>query len=170
MTAMATTDARTISDNLHRAMGIDVEPRCRSACTHVVSGTWTIGGMANVLARSQTEPRISPADAVAVLNRIHDADGDVMPALISMRVTCNEAVRDDPTVQVGAFRADGTQVGTGAALANTPEPAFPDHYEVGFLGVLNGIFGIRDDGKGYIGAQYTDVGKRLVEFTVNDGS
>lgn len=85
----------------------------------------------------------SPADAITVLNRIHAADPTVLPALIGYRVPANGALVDDPTVQVG-------------------EPT-PGEYRLGFLGVLNGIFGIRPDGQGYIGARFDGTG-RLLRF------
>lgn len=83
---------------------------------------------------------VTPEQAVEVLNRIHAADPTVMPALIAVRVACNEAVGDDPTVQVMRRKSEG----------NT----YKD--EVGFLGVLNGIFGVKEDGWGYIAAYYKD--------------
>ena len=75
--------------------------------------------------------------AIEVLNRIHAADPSVLPALISHRVACNETVCDDPTVQVG--RSDAGQ------------------WEVGLLGVINGLVGIVPGAKhGYVGAFYDD--------------
>lgn len=63
-----------------------------------------------------------PVDhAIDVLNRIHQADPAVLPALIGYRVACNETLADDPTVQVGA---------------DWPHPT-----AVGLLGIINGIFG-----------------------------
>lgn len=78
-----------------------------------------------------TDFRITPADAIAVLNRVHAADPHVMAKLIEQRVLCNRAVADDPTVQVGA------------------PPGKPDGpFEIGLLGILNGIFGA-DERTGY---------------------
>lgn len=71
--------------------------------------------------------------AVEVLNRIHAADPSVLPTLIAHRVPCNDAVADDPTVQVLGL-PDGSVVG------------------VGLLGVINGIFGVQDGtSKAFIG-------------------
>jgi hypothetical protein len=81
---------------------------------------------------------------VDVLNRIHNEDPTVMPALIQMRVPCNRVLADDPTVQVGVI--DGG-------------------FEVGILGIINGIIGIRDNGWGYIGARYDDE-KNLTGFRI----
>jgi hypothetical protein len=88
--------------------------------------------------------RIVVEETVKVLNRINEADPSVMPALIKMRVPCNDAVRDDETVQVGsATEGDG--------------------YEVGFLGILNGIFGIDENHYGFIYA-YMGVEGTVIRF------
>jgi hypothetical protein len=74
---------------------------------------------------------------IEVLNRIHAADPTVLPALCEFRVPCNEAVAEDPTVQV--FRRDGAD-------------------SVGLLGILNGIFGIREGNQGFIAIRRDDDG------------
>lgn len=79
-------------------------------------------------------------EAIEVLNRIHKADPTVLPALIAHRVPCNKDVAVDPTVQVG-LRADKS-----------------GGYEVGFLGVINGFFGVDDNTWGFIAAIYDDDG------------
>jgi hypothetical protein len=89
------------------------------------------------------EPMISVSDALEVLNRVHEADPTVMPALIALRVPCNEAVADDPTVQVATIPAD--QIGKRDG-----------YFEVGVLGLINGLFGVDDQGIGHIGAFYDD--------------
>lgn len=81
----------------------------------------------------------TPEECIEVLNRIHAADPTVLPALIAHRVACNKAVADDPTVQVGRYG-----------------PPQSDIWEVGLLGVINGIFGIREGSQGWIGAYYDD--------------
>lgn len=94
-------------------------------------------------------------EAVAVLNRIHESDPTVLPALIGYRVPCNYRLMRDPTVQVGPRRD------------LTPGGLFPGRvYEVGLLGIINGLFGVHGESStGYIGAQY-DGDHRLVEFVV----
>ncbi|MES1975734.1 MAG: hypothetical protein V4472_25025 [Pseudomonadota bacterium] len=83
-----------------------------------------------------TEPDMAAIDqALAVLNRIHKADPSVLPTLIAHRVSCNQAVADDPSVQVGKRAAD-------------------DGWEVGFLGIINGLFGVDASGWGYIAASF----------------
>lgn len=88
-------------------------------------------------------------DALEVLNRINWADPTVLPFLVNCRVPCNEAVREDPTVQVG--KHDG-------------------EWKVGLLGIINGLFGINEHGSGFICAVYDDDGcltafKRLTGTT-----
>ena len=82
-------------------------------------------------------------EAIAVLNRIHAADPTVLPALIAYRVPCNRAVADDPTVQVGT---------SGGRTSKLDDPTF----EVGLLGVINGIFGVDEQSWG---AEHDDQGK-----------
>lgn len=88
-------------------------------------------------------------NAVDVLNRIHSKDPSVLPALITYRVPCNEELAADETVQVGQL--------------NAGEEA---KWEVGFLGILNGIFGINDKGRGYIYAHFDDE-KNLTHFSTS---
>jgi hypothetical protein len=44
-------EAERINEALHRLIG--VEP-CATACTHHLTGTWTMAGVANVAARNGT--------------------------------------------------------------------------------------------------------------------
>ncbi len=79
-----------------------------------------------------SEP-VTVEQAIEVLNRIHEADPTVLPTMIAHRVPCNLTLAHDPTVQVGV-----TNIG----------------FEVGLLGVLNGLFGIRPDSSGYVAAMF----------------
>lgn len=90
-------------------------------------------------------------DAIRVLNEIHAEDPTVMPALIAFRVPCNQEIGDHPAVQVGLREgADKADLENG--------------YEVGFLGILNGIFGTMPSTEtGYICAHY-DTDGRLTHF------
>jgi hypothetical protein len=96
---------------------------------------------------------VSIDTAIAVLNQIHQADPTVMPALIEHRVPCNRELGDHPTVQVGLIDGDDKN---------------DQRYEVGLLGILNGIFGVRPGHRGgYIGANYDETDesdKRLLGF------
>jgi hypothetical protein len=72
---------------------------------------------------------------VSLLNEINEMDPSVLPALIEHRVPCNQKLADHPTVQVGKD-ADG--------------------YEVGILGILNGLLGTKEDSTGYLAARFKD--------------
>ncbi len=84
---------------------------------------------------------ITPVDAVAVLNRALRADPSAIQALFRHRVICNEALTEDPTIQVRG-------------------PGYEDHQghiseraSVSVLGLINGIFGVsKSDGCGFIEA------------------
>lgn len=86
-------------------------------------------------------------EAIAVLNRVHEADPTVMPALIALRVPCNEVVAADPSVQVKA-NEDGT-------------------FEVGILGLINGIFGVDARNVGYVAADVDKKTGALLSFEWN---
>ena len=68
---------------------------------------------------------VTPADAVAYLNELVRLDRPAMHALVESRVPCQEALADHPTVQVVSDGEDAV---------------------VGFLGVLNGLFGTDAEG------------------------
>lgn len=77
---------------------------------------------------------ISIDDALEVLNRMLTIDPDAMRALVNYKVRCNDALVDDPEIQVSL----------GDAC----------FYRVGCLGLINGLFGSNDDGCGSIGAVF----------------
>lgn len=81
--------------------------------------------------------------ALRVLNEAYAADPAAMHAMVNLRVPCNDALADHPTIQVGANQ-------------------FSDalRFDVGIVGILNGIFeaatgerlavSISDDGEGIV--------------------
>lgn len=71
--------------------------------------------------------------AIAVLNEAVEKDREAMRALIFNHVPCNDALADHPTIQVKDRNGETS---------------------VGFLGVLNGLFGIAPDGCGAIAAEF----------------
>lgn len=83
---------------------------------------------------------ITPQEVVDFLNSLLQVDANAIHNLVEERVPCNEAMADHPLVQV---------VGGVSGMAS-----------VGFLGILNGMFGARpsDDpdypGYGIIAADY----------------
>ena len=66
------------------------------------------------------------SQALLVLNRALAADPDAIRSLIFRRVPCNEALADDPTIQVCRAGDDESH---------------PDTCAVGMLGIINGILG-----------------------------
>lgn len=75
---------------------------------------------------------VTVGDVVEVLNRATKEDAGAIRALIENRVPCNKNLSDDPTIQV----SDNS---------------------VGLLGIINGIFGINDEGWGTIAAEFAVV-------------
>jgi hypothetical protein len=100
---------------------------------------------------------INAEGAIKFLNEIHALDPTVLPKLISHRVECNQALADHPTVQVG-FCGEFGEMNSGLA----------DKYVVGFMGILNGLFGIRDYGSGYIA--YVEENGKLKGFRLTSPS
>jgi hypothetical protein len=79
---------------------------------------------------------ITIKEVVAFLNEILEIDNYAMTAFVSMRFTCNKALADHPSVQVGLYN--------------------DRYFEVGLIGILNGIFGKDEYGWGHISAVYKD--------------
>ena len=73
---------------------------------------------------------------VARLNEVLNTDPDAVEALLESRVICSQALADHPTVQV---RQEDSSV---------------EAYTLGFLGLLNGLVGVKDNAWGYIAANY----------------
>jgi len=81
---------------------------------------------------------ITIKETVAFLNELLEYDSYVISALFSTRIICNKYLADHKTVQV-------RQLGK-------------DVFQVGIIGILNGLFGIDEYGWGHIVADY-DNGK-----------
>lgn len=97
------------------------------------------------LTRTHDEKQALAKDVVDYLNELMGIDPILMHALIETRLSCNQALSDHSTVQVGGTVGSPT---------------------VGLLGILNGLVGVRDDQWGYITAVYEEAGK-LTHFTVS---
>jgi hypothetical protein len=83
---------------------------------------------------------VSLDQALYLLNEIVALDPKAAEALVETRVVCNKALADHPTIQVGlGIEEDG------------------DSFQVGILGLLNGMFGADDEGYGQIAAWYNVV-------------
>ena len=88
--------------------------------------------------------RISAEDVCFLLNELLELDPKCAQALLSHRVECNEAVAGHATIQVQQFIDDASP-------------------KVGVLGLINGMFGVRTDGRGVICANIDTTGK-ITEF------
>lgn len=87
--------------------------------------------------------KVSIDDALKVLNRALLADPKAMAALREAKVECNRKLAEDPEVQCGMKRHPGS-VHDVYQDDEPVEVGGRNIYTVGFLGVLNGIFGIDD--------------------------
>lgn len=81
-------------------------------------------------------------DVVRLLNEINEMDSTILPKLIKYRVPANKKIAMHPTIQVGERSKK--------------------RYEVGLLGILNGLFPTLEDGYGHIAACYSK--GRLLKF------
>lgn len=85
---------------------------------------------------------ITPQDACDLLNEFLKLDRDCVHGLIAHRQECKEAIANHPTIQVQQLKDD----------------KFP---KVGIVGILNGMFGIDEDGMGAIFYDEGDNGEIL---------
>lgn len=83
-------------------------------------------------------------DVCALLNEFLALDPECAKKLFSYRENCNEAVTLHPTIQT--FQYEG-------------EPA-----KVGFIGLINGMFGSRSDGRGVICYEIDPDTNEIVSF------
>lgn len=92
---------------------------------------------------------VTKEQAVTLLNEIHALDPSVLQNLVSHRVPCNEALANHPTVQVGLVDGEDGK------------------FEVGILGIINGLFGVDEKGWGFIAANRTNPPEcRLLGFDI----
>ena len=75
-------------------------------------------------------------ETVDFLNELLKIDGQAINTLFSIRMACNESLSDHDTVQVGVIQ--------------------PNYFQVGMIGILNGLFGKDEFGWGHICADYYD--------------
>jgi hypothetical protein len=88
------------------------------------------------------------ADVVTYLNSLVEADPLAIRAMLCIRIPCNEELADHPTAQI-----DGE---------------WPQGYTVGVMGIINGIFGIDDDGCGKISYTMNKDGSNLRFIRTHD--
>ena len=89
---------------------------------------------------------ITVQDAIRVLNSALLSDPQAVSALLAQRVACNAELGEHPSIQVGWFPNDGSPVKPGSPNDDDGQST----RRVGFLGLLNGLFGIESDGSGPI--------------------
>lgn len=77
--------------------------------------------------------RVTPQDVVDFMNRLIEIDPEAIAKLVEEKVTCNDALASHSTVQVQLYNENEDASGE-------PEP------RVGIVGILNGIFGVFEDG------------------------
>lgn len=75
-------------------------------------------------------------ETVDFLNELLVTDPTAISSLFSVRLACNKKLADHETVQVGALSKS--------------------FFQVGMIGILNGLFGIDKYGWGHISADYED--------------
>ena len=92
------------------------------------------------------KPSVTPQDVCDLMNELLKLDYACASGLISYHQPCNKAIADHPTIQVRQYGDE--------------EPT------VGILGILNGIFGVREDGMGAICYEFDNdkiMGFKLLE-------
>jgi len=92
---------------------------------------------------------ITVDDVLEVLNRMLKKDREATNKLFLFgQVTCNGELQADPTIQVRAYEREGC----------APPPA------VGILGVINGLFGVDEEGYGPIALVTDEACGGIMEF------
>jgi hypothetical protein len=86
---------------------------------------------------------VTAKDVCKLMNELLAKDSDCVHRLVNTRIKCNDDIANHPTVQVQQYKRD----------------KFP---KVGLLGIINGLFGIREDGMGAICIDVDD--KKILKF------
>jgi hypothetical protein len=89
---------------------------------------------------------VSAQDVCDLLNELLLLDPICVNNLISNRVECNESIANHPTAQVHQYIDDESP-------------------KIGLLGVLNGLFGTGEDGRGILFCEVDLIG-RIKEFNL----
>src|SRR5574343_430828 len=140
--AMGSRDEREGGDVMPQAYAWDAAAIClKVRCDKAESERDALRAEVAMLRRGVTVQVL-----VDKLNEINALDPSVLPALIEYRVPCNRAMADHESVQVG-------------------ETAHRDGFEVGMLGILNGIFGVGEDGWGFIQAHVDQLSGLISRFS-----
>ena len=86
---------------------------------------------------------ISIEDVCEILNDLLKIDYDACFRLVNHRETCNVKVYNHPTIMVAEIAGE---------------------YTVGIIGLLNGMFGIREDGFGQLCYNMDNDSEKITEF------
>lgn len=89
------------------------------------------------------ERSVTVDEVIAILNSALESDREAIQTLVQSRVRCNKTLADHPEIQVGAMDCG---------------------HEVGILGILNGLFGVDENGWGFICAIYDAPDGKLTHF------
>lgn len=84
-------------------------------------------------------------DIIHFLNKLIEIDKDAIQSLVENRVSCNEELANHPTVRVSS-----------------------NENSVGIIGIINGLFGIDNNGRGPITCVIDDDTGKLVKFIRTD--
>jgi len=82
--------------------------------------------------------KVTLDDVCKLFNDLLEKDPDCVKQLVTQRVRCNRDVADHPTVQVTNYEKDDKT------------------FSVGILGVINGLFGMNENGDGMFGMEIDD--------------
>lgn len=106
---------------------------------------------------------VSAEQAVKTLNEAFQADPEAIRRMIGSTVTVNEQIAHHPTIQVGQKKKPGrTMIGPDGIFEL---PSYETVSTLGVIGLLNGIFGIDENGQGPI-ARIVEDGE-LKGFCIN---
>ena len=97
--------------------------------------------------------KITVQDVLDLLNELLQQDPEAVKALVNSRVRCNKRVANHPTIQVAA-RNSGTS------------DVLDEIYEFGLLGLLNGLFGVDENGYGPFMAVFDE--DEITEFITSE--
>jgi len=89
---------------------------------------------------------VTPQDVCDLLNGLLETDREFIQNLINSRIPCNKDVADHPTIQVQGYKD------------------YPNVHTCGILGILNGLFGIRENGFGPLCCELDDESGEIITF------
>jgi len=94
---------------------------------------------------------VTPQEVCDLLNSLLKTDREFITNIMKTHIPCNKKVAEHPTVQVRGYKD------------------YPDSYTCDILGILNGLFGIQEDGMGAICYLMDDASEKITEFKITPG-